>query len=257
MSKKATHLIKRVKPRNEYNNLDISVQKMLDLKKRDYDYGIEPEILDNRTQFQKLQDKDFRDETIRTNVLTLFNNDGEMANVFLDMMDDDNINYNDFISVYDDLLKRFKGKVIHPTVVYNELSKLIDNFQSRGYLNSFDKEKFDEIKDLINNQFNMGNLSQSQGNEMMDKIVAFEDVLYRNSVSSEEVLDFLKSEYFKKMKKNKIKEAPIGEYVSDLVQVLLSDEENKFYKLQIALNNIKANSFITFNKYLETKSEGV
>ena len=126
----------------------VSKEKILNMKSKDYEIGIVPQVLDNRTTYEKLNDDVYMYQNLRDKVYDLFNNDSQTSEKYLELLQSKNINQEDFINVYSDLKTRFKGQLATPASVISTTKKLIKNLDETGNTTSFNSS---EILMALNN----------------------------------------------------------------------------------------------------------
>lgn len=64
----------------------VSKEKILNMKSKDYEIGIVPQVLDNRTTYEKLNDDVYMYQNLRDKVYDLFNNDSQTSEKYLELL---------------------------------------------------------------------------------------------------------------------------------------------------------------------------
>lgn len=153
----------------------VNKEKILNMKMKDYEMGIVPQVLDNRTTFEKLSDDVYMYQNLREKVYDLFNNDSQSSEKYLEFLQTKNINQEDFINVYSDLKTRFKGQLATPASVFSTTKKLIENFNETGNTTSFkSSEILMALNNFKNNVIPQLSLSPKKQTEIEEKIEALE-----------------------------------------------------------------------------------
>lgn len=120
------------KRRQLETQMEVDFLNKLNEVKKDLDIGIIPFPVDTRTKQDKLQDKSYRDQQIRTMAYNLFDNDTEYSETFINTFNRKQIPFTKFSSVYDELVKRFKNTDARPAFVISTAEKLINNLVETG-----------------------------------------------------------------------------------------------------------------------------
>lgn len=100
----------------------------ISMKMKDYDSGIEPSIIDSRSEYEKQQDAVYIHHQLRDKIYKLFNNDPTYAEAFMDMMSNSQITPEKFNAIYEQLKLNFKGSVPKPALAMQNAIQLLDNF---------------------------------------------------------------------------------------------------------------------------------
>lgn len=174
--------IRTRKNRELETQMEIDFLNKLGEVQKNVDNGILPLIRDTRTKQEKLHDKSYRDQQIRTMAYNLFDNDVEYSEKFISDFNRKQLPFTQFSSIYDELEKRFKNTDTRPAFVITTAEKLINNLNNTG--NTFGSFSNDlgfnnnDIKDLLKqvrdeiNDFNFRN--QLEKAETVNKLNALE-----------------------------------------------------------------------------------
>lgn len=234
--------------------LDIANEniRQLDKKMKDFNYGIIPDVMDTRTQYEKLQDRTYINQDIREKVFSLFNNDADMSEEFIELMTDDDIHFLEFKAVYPELVKRFKGDIQVPQIVFNVMTKLIENLNNSGNTIYSDKstlEGIEQLKQFLQEQYDMGYVNKNDGDDMMDKLEAIEHILYKDNIQDFTDIKKSKSEAWKTGKQE------MHGTINSLLELLTTESEyDKLEQLKNILIQLKQKSFLILQENEKSQS---
>jgi hypothetical protein len=155
------------------------------------------EGIDEQLQNYAVVNRKLADETYK-----IFNGDPQQSEEFLDLMRTNGISYSDFIKVSDDLINRFRGKLVLAPSVYRNMKQLIDNVNATGTTQATRQNtaKFDELKDYIDALYNAKKITKAQGDNAKDLIDAtlyattidfktkYEEAMQNNNLLNRQVL---------------------------------------------------------------------
>jgi hypothetical protein len=225
---------------------------MIAPKMKNYDMGIEIQNTDTRSTYEKLNDDTLLNNQLRGEVYSIFNNDSQQSDNFLNLMKYDNITYNDFITVSDDLKQRFKGKLALAPAVFSIMKKLINNVNNTGTSTATGQQNntaaFEALKEYVEDLYNNNIINKKDGNEATDLLIAAEEVL---KLTFDDV-------YNKSMENNSLINrksliGPIKELME--INVLMDDDINKPELLLNKLKDIKEIIEDEVNKTLNQKQK--
>jgi hypothetical protein len=132
--------------RRQQNNSQITVKRL-----EQYAKGYEPDDLINRdTNNDFRNSRNLINTKIREMAYELFENDIEDAEEFI-VLFNRTFTYENFIPVYNDILKRYKGLKVSPSVVIDTAEKLIDNLENTGSTSLIkNKTDVEDIRNTLN-----------------------------------------------------------------------------------------------------------
>jgi len=185
------------------------------------------------TQSYFHMDKNLIRNNFRQKVFSLFNNDPEDANEFIENFNEDYILL--FDSVYNQLKKTFSGSNQSPQVILNTTYQLMNNLDQTGVISQTSNNKqtraiidnISEIKDFIENQYKNKNMSKSTGDSMMhvlDAITAYDNFDYDTLKLSSKWTSF----------KQKIQP-----FVNEIIEIMISNNDNKINNINIIFQNVR------------------
>ena len=156
----------------------VNKERILNAKSKDYDMGIVPQTLDNRTTYEKLNDDVYMYQILREKVYDLFNNDSQTSEKYLELLQNKNIKQEDFINVYSDLKARYKGQIATPANVLSTTKNLINNFNETGNTTSFNaSEILLALSNFKTNVLPQLPLSPKQEQDLEEKLDAIEFIV--------------------------------------------------------------------------------
>ena len=156
----------------------VNKERILNAKSKDYDMGIVPQTLDNRTTYEKLNDDVYMYQILREKVYDLFNNDSQTSEKYLELLQNKNIKQEDFINVYSDLKARYKGQIATPANVLSTTKNLINNFNETGNTTSFNaSEILLALSNFRNNILPQINISPKKEKDIEEKLDAIEFIV--------------------------------------------------------------------------------
>lgn len=158
------------------------LQNFYNSRLKDYDMGIMPQLIDNRTTYEQLQDNVAMYQNLRNKVYELFNNDAGTSEDFLKEMENQNIKSEDFLNVFNDLKQRYRGTLVFPSNVISTTKTLIKTFNETGNTTgSINKTNNNEVLNALenfkNNILPQLELSNKQAEDFEEKIDALEYVV--------------------------------------------------------------------------------
>lgn len=172
-------------------------EKALREKMENYESGIIEAPLTSYEDIEtQLNNNTAVNKKLAEEVYKIFSGDTKQSEAFLDMLRTNGILYSDFTKVSDDLINRFRGKLVLAPAVYRVMTNLIENINTTGTTQATKQntKNFDELKDYIDTLYDAKKITKSQGEEAKQLIEATE---YATS------LDF-KSKYEQAMKNNNL-----------------------------------------------------
>lgn len=172
-------------------------EKALREKMENYESGIIEAPLTSYEDIEtQLNNNTAVNKKLAEEVYKIFSGDTKQSEAFLDILRTNGILYSDFTKVSDDLINRFRGKLVLAPAVYRVMTNLIENINTTGTTQATKQntKKFDELKDYIDALYDAKKITKSQGEEAKQLIEATE---YATS------LDF-KSKYEEAMKNNNL-----------------------------------------------------
>jgi len=231
-------LAEKTKQRLELLKIAIDNEAKLSNNMSNYDNGIIPisdtrSVYDTRTSSEKRMDKNLIRNNFRQKVFSLFNNDPEDANEFIENFNEDDILL--FDSVYNQLKKTFSGSNQSPQVILNTTYQLMNNLDQTGVISQTSNNRqtraiidnISEIKDFIENQYKNKNMSKSTGDSMMhvlDAITAYDNFDYDTLKLSSKWTNF----------KQKIQP-----FVNEIIEIMISNNDNKINNINIIFQNVR------------------
>lgn len=172
-------------------------EKALREKMENYESGIIEAPLTSYEDIEtQLNNNTAVNKKLAEEVYKIFSGDTKQSEAFLDILRTNGILYSDFTKVSDDLINRFRGKLVLAPAVYRVMTNLIENINTTGTTQATKQntKKFDELKDYIDALYDAKKITKLQGEEAKQLIEATE---YATS------LDF-KSKYEEAMKNNNL-----------------------------------------------------
>lgn len=222
---------------------------------KNYDMGIIPEPIDTSTTYEKLQEKLYTDQDLRKKVYNLFNNDTQTAEDFLELFEQNNKSYDNFNLVYNQLLQQFKGFLASPVVVFDVMNKLSKNVKQTGVPTS--AGLYDELREaqvFLEEQFKQNNISKEQGDDMVDKLNAINELLIRNvNLKKDETSSFINAseklvETFENVKITMNSQIDEVNKLATLINELSKLTKDTF---EVLLKETITNKEISIKKYIE------
>ena len=250
-----SYLYRKVPGERRILNKAIDVNKYMRDKTKDYVNGVNIEPIDTRTTSEKLDDNIALSKNFEAEIYNLFNNDPEFSNDFINKFNNSNYHYAEFDLVYNELLKRFKGKLMPSNGVYTTMEHLLNNLKETGTtttaLNKNNlteselKDAFQELIIYLDQQYEQKNIKKQKGDDMMNKIHALNHLLYEND-------DHITS-VDGKPAASKIKQKISINYTNQLVDLLMLAQKdefdtNKLQDLITVLGQIKKIAFLEMQK---------
>lgn len=158
------------------------LQNFYNSRLKDYDMGIMPQLIDNRTTYEQLQDNVAMYQNLRNKVYELFNNDAGTSEDFLKEMENQNIKSEDFLNVFNDLKQRYRGTLVFPSNVISTTKTLIKTFNETGNTTgSVNKTNNNDVlialENFKNNILPQLGLTNKQAEDFEEKIDALEYVV--------------------------------------------------------------------------------
>jgi hypothetical protein len=131
--------------RREQSTRIISIKRL-----EQYDKGYIPEdIIDTNTNNDFRNNKNLINQKIREMAYELFENDIEDAEEFI-VLFNRVFTYENFIPVYNDILKRYKGLKVQPSIIIDTAEKLINNLENTGSTSLIkNKDDVEEIRNTL------------------------------------------------------------------------------------------------------------
>jgi len=202
----------------------------------DYDSGMSVNAVgeDTRATSDKLSDDNFMDRDFRNKVSILFNKDGKEAEEYIRLAKEKGMTPQGFNLVYPQLVQLFKGTLASADIVLNNTMQLIQNFQSTGVstqsnnANSEVMRNLEEIYRMLEDEYNQGSMSKSQGDKGADIIAYLEDIL---TISPEDAKNFNSNQMINMKQK-------ISRNVENLIILLNSFDYTRNEKIGILLHNL-------------------
>lgn len=134
-----------------------------------YENGIELDLegKDDRSNYEKLEDKNNIRQTIGQKVYKLFNNDPDEAETFIDYIMDNKISITEFNKVYPILLKDSDPMTNTVSYMIPTFARLIDNDFSTGSVNT--SSIIRDIYNMIERIYDRGGISETKADDLVDK----------------------------------------------------------------------------------------
>lgn len=181
-------------------NMSITNESKLSNVMKDYDNGIVTDVIDTRSTYEKMQDKQYMSKKLIDDVYNLFNQDPQTSEEFLTILKENGIGSEYFDIAYPQLITSFKGKLVSPHVVFKATEQLINNFTESGNAaTGINSSKLNDIVAFLERMFDSKVITKKEGDDMVDKIKALQNVMKKNNLmfeTNKEIQDFY--DYFKK-----------------------------------------------------------
>jgi len=203
---------------------EISHLNYLNKRQKEFESGIVPQIIDTRTKYEKLKNKDYVNQQLRKMAYNLFDNDPKYSELFIQMFHIDNVNYSKFSVVYDNLVKQFKGTDVLPSFVLQTTKQLINNIQETGtpggFNSNFIVENLQQLKeDFKNYNFNNKFEETEAINKLTAMLYLYENVFENSSkISFNTTTTKISRGQFKKIREQMIDE------INEIIKYLVSDD---------------------------------
>lgn len=232
------------KARELLTDQEISNLNYLNKRQKEFDNDIVPEIIDTRTKYEKLKNKDYINQQLRKMTYNLFDNDQKHSELFMHMFYIDNVNYSKFSIIYDSLIKQFKGTDALPAFVLLTAKKLIKNIQETGTTGGFNTnsiiEHLQELKaELLNYKFDNKFEEKETVNKLDAMIYLYKNVFNNNTTITFNTTDQLTKKQFKSIRDN------LKDVMNEIIQYLVSndvDEKEKHEAILRLLDSVKDES---------------
>ena len=219
-------------------------EKILSGIMKDHDNGIEEQVIDNRSLYEKRDDSNYMRQQFEKKVYDLFNNDSKSSDTFVNTFNTNLIP--EFNVVYPQLVSLFKGSLSHPSFVLTTTNKLINNLHNKGVINQSTDTKIpkqsnklnmkllnntEEIKKYIFQQYQDKNLNKKEGND----IIHILNAMVQYNQPGFDFKQFSNSAKWAQFKKE------IQPNIDDLVQIISSQDSDadKLTNMDHILKNIK------------------
>lgn len=217
------------KARKLLTNLEISHMDYMNKVTKDFENDITPQIIDTRTRYEKIQDKNYVNQQLRKMVYNLFDNDPESSEKFIKEFYLDGMTYTKFSTVYDVLEKQFKGTEAGPFFVFDTAKQLIKNIvetgTTGGYKNNNVIENLQELKeDLKNYNFNNKFTETETVNKLNAMIYLYKNVFDDSSTITFNTMSQLTKQQFKDIRDN------LKYVINDIIKYLVRDDINEKVK---------------------------
>ena len=164
----------KYKQRQRIQNIAIENEAFLSNIMKDYDNGIVSDPIDRRSLYEKRNDANFMRQEFEKKVYSLFGNDEDASNTFIDGFDEDDIP--DFNVIYPQLAQLFKGSLVHPASALVTAKQLIDNVNSTGSINqainSIMSDNIEKLKQLLENVYSQGIIGKENADDLTDVLNA-------------------------------------------------------------------------------------
>jgi hypothetical protein len=239
--------------RIQRTNDELDLQNKMANRVKDYDNDIIPNIIDGRTKSEKLQNKHQQDELIRKLVFNLFDNDSEYSMEYISLMEQENIDFEIFQSIYDDLEKRFKGKNIKPQNVFYTTKSLINNFINSGNtLTNNNDAVLNNLQDIMEKINNIEFKTEYERQNATDKLEAVKYLyqnIFNNDIAKMGISDLSNEEFG-------IIKGKIAKQVNELIKLFDEpdmDEMERSVKFFELIHNIKGTSILEAQRIIGNK----
>jgi hypothetical protein len=241
------------KEREILTDMELSHLDYLNKRQKEFENGFVPEIMDTRTKYEKLQNKDYIIQQLRKMAYNLFDNDPKYSESFINYFQLQNINYSKFSTIYDDLVKRFKGTDAQPSFVIQTAKQMINNITTTGSTQSFsDKTILDKLKelkdDIVDYNFNNNFLEQEAKEKLQAMLYLHRNIFSKNSNITINTTNQLTLKQFKDIR------TALSTSLNNLINGLLRDDMTDFEKqehIMELLNNIKGESIRKITKLID------
>jgi len=172
------------KARELSTDLEISHLEYLNKRQKEFDNDIVPEIIDTRTKYEKLKNKEYVDQQLRRMTYNLFDNDIKHSEYFMKMFYIEDINYSKFSTIYDNLVNQFKGTDVLPSFVLQTTKQLIKNIVETGTPGSFNSsnimENLQQLKEELH-EYNFKNkFEEMEAKQKLDALSYLYDNVFNN-----------------------------------------------------------------------------
>ena len=234
---------------------EISHLEYLNKRQKEFENDIIPEIMDTRTKYEKLKDKDYINQQLRTMAYNLFDNDIKYSEKFIQYCKLNNVNYSRFSTIYDDLVKRFKGTDAQPHFVFKTAETLMKNIINTGTTGGYNTntivESLNQLKNnLTDYNFNSNYLEQETKNKLNAMIYLYNNIFNDKTNITFYSTSTLTEKEFGTIKKN------MSSAVNEIIQNLVRDDISEIDKqenIMRLLGSIKEESIRKITKYLQQR----
>lgn len=232
------------KARQLLTDQEISHLDYLNKRQKEFNNDIIPEVMDTRTKYEKLKNKDYINQQLRKMTYNLFDNDPKHSELFIQMFYIDNVNYSKFSTIYDSLVKQFKGTDALPSFVLQTAKQLIKNIVETGtpggFNSNFIVENLQQLKEDLKDYKFQNRMEELEAKDKLNAVIyLFEDVFSNNSAISFNKVNNLTQKQFGNIKRT------MSSTVDEIIKLLVSndiDDEIKQENIVKLLNTIKDES---------------
>lgn len=243
------------KARELSTDLEISYVNYLNKRQKEFENDFVPQIMDTRTKYEKLKNKDYIKQQLRKMSYNLFDNDPKYSELFINMFNIDNVNYSKFSVIYDDLVKQFKGTDVLPSFVLQTAKTLIKNIEetgtTSGFNNAYIVENLQQLKEDLKD-YNFYN--KFEETETINKLNAM-IYLYKNVFDDSSSITFNTTNKLSKQQFLNIRNKMISE-TNEIIQYLVSndiDEQEKHKHILRLMSEIKTKSITQITNLIQNK----
>lgn len=222
------------KERELATDLEISNMRFMNKVQKDYDNGYIPQIMDTRTRFEKLNDKNFVNQQLTKLSYNLFNNDNEASEEFMTLFKHYRVDYKKFTVVYDALVNQFKDTSAEPLFVLQTAEKLMSNVIQSGTTGGFNSntimENLEQLKEELNNYTFNNKFEETEAKQKLDAMIyLYENVFNNESNITKNTTDKISLNQYKKIR-NEMKYT-----INELIKTLVRDDIDETIKEQMIL----------------------
>lgn len=162
------------KQRHEQQLKDLQIGKQVNStiarKMHNYEHNIEDldEPRDARSNYERNEDLNYIRQQIGAKLNTLFANDHDEVNIFMEFINENQISIQEFNAVYPELLKNSDPNTNTASYSIPKFQQLLDN----DYGNTKETSLMNDIYNLIKTIYENGGINQKKADDLVDRVEA-------------------------------------------------------------------------------------